>query len=152
MSVRGKKLEKVGKSWGVLGAKWGRFGVKLGTFGVKNGGHFQECAQPILPRLPILTGPKDSPRRCGAGFAHRAMPCQGARRRQGFFDGIYRIDRILKKRREEGVTTDGHGLSNDLNSCRVAELKSGLDWRKRRQIMGASGKTVADGSWEAVVG
>ena len=56
MSVRGKKLQKVGRSWVVLGGNWGGFGVKLGTFGVKMGGDFQECAQPILPRLPILTG------------------------------------------------------------------------------------------------
>ena len=75
MSVRAKKWGKVGRSWGVLGSKSDVFGAKLGPFGVKMGGDFQECARPRLPRLPILTGPEDSPQRRGAGFARRyAVP------------------------------------------------------------------------------
>ena len=58
--------QKVGKSWkklGGFGQKLGLFGQKLVVFWAKLRGDFSKCAQPILPRLPILTGQKDSPPR-----------------------------------------------------------------------------------------
>jgi len=77
---------KVGKSWkklGGFGEKLRLFEAFLVVFGAFLRGDFQECAQPRLLRLPILTGQKDSPQRA-----------RSTQRREDSSDGINMMDRI----------------------------------------------------------